>query len=48
MLFADDTSFIIANPNKEKFKFNTKIFSEKNKYFHSDLLTLNYDKTYFL
>ena len=32
ILFADDTSFIIANHNKDKFKFNTNvILSEINK-----------------
>jgi len=47
--FADDTSFITANRDKGKFKFNTdKIFNEINKWFCSNLLTLNYDKTYFL
>jgi len=31
ILFADETSFIIANPNKDIFKFNTnEIFSEIN------------------
>ena len=31
-LFADDTSFIIANRDKIKFKFNTnEIFTEINK-----------------
>jgi hypothetical protein len=49
ILFADDTSFIIANSNETEFKFNTnEIFNEINKWFHSNLLTLNYDKTYFL
>ena len=49
ILFADDTSFAIANRDKEKFKFNTnEIFNEINKWFCSDLLTLNYDNTYFL
>ena len=49
ILFADDTSFIIANPDEDEFKFNTsEIFTEINKWFHSNLLTLNYDKTYFL
>ena len=48
ILFADDTSFIIANHDKDKFKFNTnEIFNEINKWFCSNLLTLNYDKTYF-
>ena len=47
--FADDTSFIIANRDKDKFKFNTnEIFNEINKWFCSNLLMLNYDKTYFL
>jgi hypothetical protein len=49
VLFADDTSFIIANRNETEFKFNTnEIFTEVNKWFHSNLLILNYDKTYFL
>ena len=49
ILFADDISFIIANHDKDKFKFDTnKIFNEINKWFCSNLLTLNYDKTYFL
>jgi len=49
ILFAGDTSFIIANPNKDKLKFNTnEIFSEINKWVRSNLLMFNYDKTYFL
>ena len=49
ILFADDTSFIIANRDKDKLKFNTnEIFNEINKWFHSNLLMLNYDKIYFL
>jgi len=49
ILFADDTSFIIANCDETKFKFNTnEIFNEINKWFHINLLMLNYDKTYFL
>ena len=44
ILFADDTSFIIANFNETKFKFNTnEIFTEINKCFHSNLLILNYN-----
>jgi len=32
-----------------EFHFNTnEIFTEINKWFHSNLLKLNYDKTYFL
>jgi hypothetical protein len=38
-----------ANRNESEFKFNTnEIFNEINKWFHSNLLMLNYDKTYFL
>jgi len=49
VLFADDTSFIIANHDEIEFKFNTnEIFTEINKWLHSNLLMLNYDKTYFL
>ena len=49
VLFVDDTRFIIANRDKDKFKFNTNgIFNEINKCFCSDLLMLNYDKTYML
>jgi len=49
ILFADDTSFVIANRDKDKFKFNTnEVFNEINKWFCSNLLMLNYDKTHFL
>ena len=49
ILFADDTSFFIANRDETKIKLNTsEIFNEINKWFHSNLLMLNYDKTYFL
>jgi hypothetical protein len=49
ILFADDTSFIIANRDETKFKFNNnEIFNKINKWFHSSLLMLDYDKTYFL
>jgi len=38
ILFADDTSFIIANRNEIEFRFNTnEIFNEINKWFHSNL-----------
>ena len=41
-LFADDTSFIIANRDETEFKFKTnEIFNEINKWFHSNLLMLN-------
>ena len=46
ILFADDTSFIIANCDETEFKFNTnEIFTEINKWFHSNLL--NYNKNIF-
>jgi hypothetical protein len=49
ILFADDTSFITANHNETEFKLNTnEIFNEINKWFDSNLLMLNYNKTYFL
>ena len=49
ILFADDTNFIIANRDDREFKFNSyEIFNEINKWFNSDLLMLNYNKTYFL
>ena len=48
-LFVDDTSFIIVNWDEIEFKFKTnEIFNEINKWFHSNLLMLNYDETYFL
>jgi hypothetical protein len=49
LLFADDTSFIIANRDENIFKPHTKeVFNELNKWFYSNLLMLNYDKTYFM
>jgi hypothetical protein len=47
-LFADETSFIIANPNELEFKFNIETFTEISKWFQRNLLMMNYDKTYFL
>ena len=39
----------IASHNETEFKFKTnEIFKEINKWFHSNKLMLNYDKTYFL
>ena len=41
ILFADDTSFIIASPDETEFKFKTKeICNEINKWFDSNLLML--------
>ena len=48
ILFADDTSFIIANHDETEFTFKTnEIFNEINNCFHSNLLMLNYNKTNF-
>jgi hypothetical protein len=49
ILFADDISFIIANRDKDKFKFHSnETFNDKNKWFCSNLLTLNCDKICFM
>jgi len=49
IVFPDDTNFITANRDEREFKFNSNvIFNEINKWFHSDLLMLNYNKIYFL
>jgi hypothetical protein len=49
MLFANDTSFIITDPDETEFKFNINdTFNEINKCFYSNLLMMNYDKIYFL
>jgi len=47
ILFPDETRFIIANCNETEFKCSTnEIFNEISKWFHSNLLMLNYDKTH--
>ena len=49
ILFADDMSFIIADHDETEIKLKTnKIFNEINKWFYTNLLMLNCDKTYFL
>jgi hypothetical protein len=49
VVFAYDTIFIITNCNKAEFRHNIDdIFSETTKCFPSNLLALNYDKTYLL
>jgi hypothetical protein len=49
LLYTDDTSFIIANQDKNIFKSHTKeVFNEINKWFYSNVLMLKYDKTYFM
>jgi hypothetical protein len=48
-LFADDTSIIIANPTPTEFKKNiNQLLIETNKWFQSNMLYLNYDKTHFM
>jgi hypothetical protein len=49
LLFTDDTSFIIASCEESIFKFlANEVFNEITKWFHSNLLMLNYDGTYFM
>jgi hypothetical protein len=49
ILFADDTSIIIANPNPTEFTKNTnQLLSYISRWFISNMLYLNYDKTYFM
>jgi hypothetical protein len=49
VLYADDTSIIIANPSPSKFKEDiNNIIGNINDWFRSNLLSLNFDKTYFL
>jgi len=46
ILFADDTSFIITNNDDSEFRHKVNaVFNKINKWFHSNLLMLNYDKT---
>ena len=49
VLFADDTSMIIANPSPSKFKEDINNIVDKiNDWFRGNSLPLNFDKTYFL
>jgi hypothetical protein len=49
VLFAEDTSIIVSDADPMKFKLSiNKIFKEINIWFQSNLLSLNYGKTYFL
>ena len=49
ILFADDTSILLTSPNNNQTQsdFNT-VFKQVNKWFKSNLLLLNFDKTYFI
>jgi len=49
ILFADDTSFIIANSNSMNMNQDLKLVLEiTQKWFKSNILLLNYDKTTFM
>ena len=49
ILYADDPSLIIANPNPTNFENNVnKIFLEINKCFDTNLLSLNLDKKHYM
>ena len=49
ILYADDTSIIITDTTQESFKDNINLtIKEITNWFHSNLLTLNCDKTYFV
>jgi hypothetical protein len=48
-LFADDTSLIITNPDTQRFEKDINTVLEKlNRWFSSNLLLLNLEKTYFI
>ena len=49
ILFADDTSIIISNTDPGEFKRNvSEVLTETSKWFQSNFLSLNCDKTHFL
>ena len=49
ILFADDTSFIVTNHDDSELRHKVnEVFNKLNKWFHSNLLMLKYDKKYFL
>ena len=48
VIFADDTSVIITNNNKTDFENTQQTLTEMSSWFRSNLLTANYDKTYFI
>jgi hypothetical protein len=49
VLFADDTSIIITSPNPIQFKNNVnKIFQDVNRWFSTNSLSLNIDKTHYM
>jgi len=49
LLFADETSILITSPNNIKFQSDLYVvFGQLNKWFKINLLSLNFDKTYFI
>jgi hypothetical protein len=49
IFYADDTSLIIANPNPTNIKNNiNKIFQDINRWFDTNLLSLNLDNTHYM
>jgi hypothetical protein len=49
ILFADDTSVLVARPNQHEFLIDiNQIFAQLNSWFDSNLLSLNFDKTKFV
>ena len=49
ILFADDTSILITSPSNIQFQSDLNVvFRQLNKWFKGSLLSLNFDKTYFI
>jgi hypothetical protein len=49
VLFADDTSIIITDTNKDDFNLHANmLFIELNTWFNNNLLSLNFSKTHYL
>jgi hypothetical protein len=49
ILFADDTSIITTSPNPTNFEYSVnKIFHDINRWFNTNLLSLNLDKTHYM
>jgi len=48
-LFADDTNIIFTHPNPSEFEDNiNKLFEKLNSWFHTNLLSLNLNKTHYM
>ena len=49
IFYADDTSILITSPNNTQFPSDLNIvFGQPNKWFKVNLLSLNFDRTYFI